>query len=547
MFKFLAVVILLSSVISYSQVNQEWVSRYTQAGNYDDEAVSITVDAAGNVYVTGYSDGSGTGEDYATIKYNSSGAQQWLVRYNGPGNYLDLPTSIAVDGSGNVYVTGGSYSGADYTTEDYATIKYNSAGVQQWAVRYNGPGDNEDGAYSIAVDPQGNVYVTGTSWGTSTSLDYATIKYNSAGVQQWVARYDGPFNDFDFPRSLVIDNSGNVYVTGFSSQGLNNYDYATVKYNSSGVQQWATRYNGPGNNNDIARKIAIDIFGNVYVTGSSLSGANDTTSDFATIKYNSSGVQQWASRYNGPGNSTDQGYAIGLDAAGNIYVTGYSVGSGTGRDYATLKYNSAGVQQWVSRYDGGVNADDQAVALAIDTSGNIYVTGWISVTQSATGNNYGTIKYNSSGVQQWFISYNGTGDNQDYANAIAVDSSGNVYVTGASVGSGTNLDFATIKYSQPIGIQQISSEIPKDFSLSQNYPNPFNPNSKIKFQISKNSATSLVVFDVLGREVSTLVNQQLKPGTYEVDFDGSRFSSGVYFYKLSTANYTETKKMLLVK
>lgn len=103
------------------------------------------------------------------------------------------------------------------------------------------------------------------------------------------------------------------------------------------------------------------------------------------------------------------------------------------------------------------------------------------------------------------------------------------------------------KWLKTIGIHPTSSEIPNEYSLSQNYPNPFNPNSNIKFQISKLSDVRLIVFDALGREVETLVNRQLKPGTYEVDFDGSKLSSGVYFYKLVANDFTETKKMVLVK
>jgi hypothetical protein len=100
-----------------------------------------------------------------------------------------------------------------------------------------------------------------------------------------------------------------------------------------------------------------------------------------------------------------------------------------------------------------------------------------------------------------------------------------------------------------IGIKNISSEIPSSYSLSQNYPNPFNPVTKIKFDISANSVgqTFLSVYDLLGREVATLVNEQLQPGTYEVTFDGSNLPSGVYFYRLSSGNYIETKKMLMIK
>src|SRR4029077_7750140 len=113
----------------------------------------------------------------ATIKYNSDGQQQWVARYDGPVNYTDKATAIAVDASGNVYVTGASSSNAGAGGLDYATIKYNSAGQQQWVARYNGPGNYIDQARAIAVDGSGNVYVTGESYGPTYS-EYATIKYN---------------------------------------------------------------------------------------------------------------------------------------------------------------------------------------------------------------------------------------------------------------------------------------------------------------------------------------------------------------------------------
>ncbi|MCI0448785.1 MAG: T9SS type A sorting domain-containing protein [Chlorobi bacterium] len=108
-----------------------------------------------------------------------------------------------------------------------------------------------------------------------------------------------------------------------------------------------------------------------------------------------------------------------------------------------------------------------------------------------------------------------------------------------------------IQYGQILGFNQINSEVPDKFSLSQNYPNPFNPSTKIRFDIASvgtvHRTVRLIVYDALGREIQTLVNEQLTPGTYEVDFDGSNLPSGVYYYKLETELFTETKKMVLIK
>jgi uncharacterized delta-60 repeat protein len=540
---FTILVLLTASNKLQAQVIQEWVARYNGPGNSFDEANSIAVDGSGNVYVTGPSSSSVTAssEDYATIKYNPSGVQQWVARYNGPGNSYDRAYSIAVDGSGNVFVTGSS-SGSG-TSDDYATIKYNSSGESAWLARFNGLGNSGDYAYSIALDGSGNVYVTGYSSGSGTSDDYATIKYNSSGVQQWLARYNGPENFYDRANSIAVDDSGNVYVTGFSSGSSTGSDYATIKYNSSGVQQWVARYNGPGNSSDYANSIALDGSGNVYVAGSS--SGSGTGSDYATLKYTPSGVQQWVARYNGSGNSNDGANSIALDSSGNVYVAGSSSGNGTGSDYATIKYNSSGDSVWVARYNGPGNSSDYASSIALDGSGNVYVAG--GSIGSETGSDYATIKYNSSGDSVWVARYKGPGNSSDYASSIALDGSGNVYVAGGSIGSGLDFDYATIKYSQSTGIQQISSIVPKQFSLSQNYPNPFNPTTNIEFAILQESFVILKVYDIAGKEVAELVNDYLSAGKFRYEFSSASLSSGLYVYKLDTDKFTEAKKMIVLK
>ncbi|NOS84012.1 MAG: T9SS type A sorting domain-containing protein [Ignavibacteria bacterium] len=539
------IILILTAGNLYSQVSTDWEKRYNGTGNDYDEATSIYVDGAGNIYVAGASTGSGSGKDFTVVKYNSDGLTQWVGRYNGPGNGDDDAYLVKVDNAGNVYVSGastGSGSGLDY-----CVVKYNSAGVQQWASRYNGPGNATDEVYSLQIDNAGNVYITGYSNGGATGDDMCTIKYNSAGVQQWFKRHnESPFNYDDYGNSIVIDNAGNSYVTGAVTRMNSDLDYFTVKYDANGSQVWFVFYNGPGNSEDFPSSNAIDAAGNIYVTGYSI--GNGTSRDYCTIKYNNAGTQQWIQRYDGP-DGWDEAWNVILDPSGNVYVTGNSAGVGTGDDYCTIKYNNSGAQQWVARYTGPDSSNDYCNWVAPDANGNVYVTGIVG---DGAGNpqNIVTIGYNSAGVQQWVQSYNGIGNEFDSGNALTVDNQGNVYVTGGSDNLG-NTDFVTIKYSSTIGIQPVSTEIPNKFSLEQNYPNPFNPSTKIQFSIP-NAATDLrsaklEVFDISGKLVKTLLNENLSAGIYEIDFDASGLATGTYFYRLTTNNFTETKKMLMIK
>lgn len=154
-----------------------WVRTYNGPGNNVDSLADMTVDGAGNVYVTGVSDGAGTSQDYATIKYAPNGDTLWVRRYHGPHSW-DEAKALAVDAGGNVYVTGNSRRGSGGIYSDYATVKYLPNGDLGWVIRYNGTGTSgNDGAYDVAVDDSGSVYVTGLSTGSGTGPDFATIKY----------------------------------------------------------------------------------------------------------------------------------------------------------------------------------------------------------------------------------------------------------------------------------------------------------------------------------------------------------------------------------
>lgn len=475
-----------------------WVKRFNGQGGGTDAAKAVGVDAAGNVYVTGTSDGVYTYIDYATVKYKDTGEELWVRRYTGVETQGDLAAALTVDSRGNVYVTGTSYR--DATFQDYATVAYNPAGRLLWVRRYNGPENAPDEAAAIGVDGQGNLYVTGTG---SYNHQYATIKYRAAtGTRLWVQRYHRPDSMFQMANGLTVDSLGNVAVTGscyfdFTAR----MDYTSVAYDPVGQQLWASSYNGPANRNDWAEGIARDTLGNVYVTGGSENSAPDSdyltvkydaagqligenrydggngwdhayavttddsgnlyvtgssdgatnTADLVTIKYNSSGGQVWLNRYTVPEQSW-YGRAIAVDAEGNVYVTGESYAAGAGYDYFTIKYNSAGKEQWVKRYNGPGNGDDKATALAVDGAGNVYVTGASPGVNSFA--DYATVKYNPDGGEVWVKRYNGPGNGHDNAVGLALDSGGNLYVTGTSYGgTETGDDYATIKYRASDGQQ----------------------------------------------------------------------------------------------
>jgi uncharacterized delta-60 repeat protein len=548
--RFILSVLSVLSVLTIFAQQQAWTATYNGGGNNMDAITSMVTDNAGNVYVTGYSYGSASNYDLVTIKYNTNGVRQWLAKYNGPGSGADIANSVFVDGAGNVYVTG--YSDAltgNFIDNDATTIKYSPSGAQLWVARYDGGIQRSDAGAMVKVDASGNVYITGSTTvrnGAYSRNDYLTAKYNSAGVQLWKATYNGPGNLDDAAIGIVVDAAGNVYVTGTSFAGkdpVGEEDYVTIKYNAAGSQQWLARYNGPASEPDCATGIAIDNSANVYITGYS----QGIDLDYATIKYNTDGMQQWVARYNGPANSADIAHAIKVDDAGNVYVTGGDQKIIYNSDYLTVKYNPAGIQQWTARFNGSANDNDEAYALTVDQAGNVFVTGYINGV--SPGWDIETIRYNAAGVQQWAKKYNGPKDSADIGNAIGLDANGNVYVAGASTGLKSAWDYRVIKYNASAlkNFSGSSSELSQPLISLLNYPNPVKNVTTIKFAIPFPAKVKLCVYDVNGKEITVLIDKQLQAGSHEVKWNGSNYPSGTYFYKLTTPSSENARYVLLTK
>jgi hypothetical protein len=168
------------------------------------------------------------GFDYTSTKYDSNGNQLWVRTYDGPKDKpsSDRATDVEVDNYGNIYVTGTSHGMAGGW--DYTTIKYDRSGNESWVSRYEGPSLSK--AHDMAVDVNGKVYVTGEHWGIGTRRDCVTVAYDSLGNQLWTARFDGPFSGFDAGLSIAADGSGFVYVVGNADESDQTCDFVTIKY-----------------------------------------------------------------------------------------------------------------------------------------------------------------------------------------------------------------------------------------------------------------------------------------------------------------------------
>jgi hypothetical protein len=433
------VVLLLACVPAFAQFDIAWVRTYNGPGDSIDYPTGLAVDGTGNVYVTGYSYGSEESHQWATIKYSPNGDTLWVRRLGGEDA---VAKGITLDASGNAYVTGGV---SGYLT----TIKYSSDGDTAWVRKYNGLGQYYAYGAAIALDEFGNIYVAGACFHfPDNSDDICTIKYHPNGDTAWVRLYDGPGNSRDFAEAVTVDGSGNVYVTG-SSVGQGTYpkgaDYVTIKYYPNGDTAWVRRYNGPGDSSDYARDIAVDEFGNIFVTGRSCGFGSGF--DFATIKYYPEGDTAWVRRYTGWGEAWDEGCGISPVGAGDVYVTGFVQGEQGEYDCTTIRYRSSGDTAWVRTYAGWLNLIAWAYAITVDNSGCAYVVGASVCEIDPYQTGVLLIKYYPNGKIASVAEYCSPDGQSSYGEHIEMDDSGYVYVTGLKEYlGGWKPDYLTIKY-----------------------------------------------------------------------------------------------------
>jgi uncharacterized delta-60 repeat protein len=523
--------VLLISQISFSQI-QEWAYRFNYS-SLENRSNDIALDADGNIYITGNADQ----KYYVTLKYSPSGTRLWHEEYGSENNRSTMANGIVVNADGDVYITGEFGIETEPPNDNIVTIKYNSAGVQQWVHTWD-RGFNDWGR-NIAIDPEGNLYVIGLT-AIFFNNDGVIFKLSPNGELLHQDIFD--FTNQEDPRLIAIDNDGNICVC--SPTGLPGaMDILLLKYSPDLDRQWAEIYDGGGD--DYPSGMAINSQNEIFITGES---ANNN-GNFITLKYLPDGNRDWVRHYDGYMSPDEAGRDIAIDGSDNVYVTGYTAPSGY-HDVTTLMYSPDGNLKWAADFTNTMlNFDAWGKSMAIGNDGNIYITGEYQTREPGSDRDILTIKYSPRGNQEWYIfyDYNHATDGSFYQQPIAVDANNNVIVTSQSELIPEESDIVTIKYSQSGDKPNLISQNNNHEPSLKNYPNPFNPATTIEFELQRESNVNLKVYDFTGRELTVLLNEHLGNGKHSVKWNASNYASGIYFYVLKTESFTDTKKMLLIK
>ena len=515
--------------INAQQVNTEWV-----INNFTGFPVGVMIglDNNGNVFVTGH---SGDFTKIITTKYDTDGNVIWERFYS----IQDLgvaATWLSVDPFGNVIVTGYPRTFSSNPVEvGLLTLKYDNNGNLLWDKLVSGTW-----AFAVrsVVDQSGNIYVTGRAWQYTATYDFVTVKYAPDGTQLWFDTFDQN-GGFHTPTSMDLDQAGNLFITGGGMSG----GLITVMYNNAGVRQWTKEESGTA-----GQSIRVDGNGGIFITGSFYDFNTGTSNDIMLLKYDLSGNLVWQKFYDF-GNS-EFGKLVNIDSQSNIVITGFGDLPGELPGWLTAKFDSSGNLLWYNRFKANQSWEEYPYFALTGPEDEIYVTGNVGEPSGGTTyNGLETIRYNSDGSNPWVADVNLYGG---IGKGLALGADLSLYAVGAYY-------YSVLKYSQsnPTEVVENPSEIPEKFNLEQNYPNPFNPTTTIDFRIGDAEFVSLKVYNILGNEVATLVNEEKPAGNYTATFSAKggsasggnaySLSSGTYFYKLQAGSFIETKKMILLK
>lgn len=365
---------------------------------------------------------------FAESLYAQSLTEMWVRKFQAQGMVSDRIADITADSSGNVYIAG--YAGKHHGAPDAFAMKRSPAGDTLWTYYYDAGFNNEDFASSIVLDATGNIYLTGRSQNASYLFECFTIKLLPSGLEAWVRRYSPGANTQSYGNALTVDLPGNVYVAGYTAPASASTDWLVLKYSSAGILEWADVLNGPGNGGDEALDIVITPNGNLTVCGYTYSvNASGATNAFVK-QYTPMNTTVWTATWTNPAfTGTDMAIGLGYDNLGNLYIGGETRNSlSFNRDAFAVAYNAGGTELWSHIYtDANTVSDEYILDVQVSSNGNIFLTG----TDYRDGF---TTCIQSNGTNGWRKLWKGPVNNgNDVFHAVTTDSNGNCYVTGRGV------------------------------------------------------------------------------------------------------------------
>jgi hypothetical protein len=467
--------------------------------------------------------------DVFLIKADPSGNQVWSKTFGGVQD--DEGYSVLETNDGD-YLVGGVTSSSGAGSRDMWMIKTDPSGNLIWQKTHGGM--SSDGAWYVAQTTDGGFILTGwtLSYGPGALGNAWLVKTDSLGNQQWNKFFGG--DDVDRGYAVQQTTDGGYILTGYTdSFGAGLYDMLLIKTDSLGNAVWTKTFGGTGR--DYGNSVQQTSDGGFIVLGYTLSfGAGGD--DFYLVKTDANGNEEWFKTYGG--SASDVGFFVRQTNDGGLIMTGH-----------TLSFGSGIHDVWLIKTENIIPVE--MLSFTSEVTGNDVKLFWSTATET---NNSGfeiqkQVANRQSAVSKWeaigFVpGFGTTTEVQNYSFVDEKLQSGNYQYRLKQV------DFdGSFTYSDIIEVEVLS---PNVFSLEQNYPNPYNPSTTIRYEIPEQSFVTIKVYDVLGNEIATLVNEEKPAGSYEVEFnifsdEGQNLVSGVYFYKLQVGNFIQTKKMVLTK
>lgn len=520
-------ILYIGTCIVYAQ------SQYMVGGAAYDDAKAMLKTSDGYVIV-GSTTSYGIGNyDMYIIKLDNSFAVQWTGTVGGTG--ADRSYSITQTNDGG-YIFAGYTSFPPSGDGDFYIAKYNNTGTFLWSRTL--AGNVIHSVRSVTKTSDGGCIATGTTTYLSPDGDCYIVKLDVGGNLQWNKIVWGTSRDF--ARSIIQTIDGGYIIAGLTSSfGVQGEDVYIVKTDGNGNLTWSATVGGV--NNQEANSIIQTSDSGYAIAGSTESAIGNK--DMYVIKLDKTGSFQWTKNIGGGNN--DIAYSILQNSDGSYVLAGETSSFGVdGPDMYIVKIDGNGVFQW-SKAAGGTGSD--VANCIVKIPGGYEVAGFTNSFSSGLGNIY-SVKVldngNMCGNYSSPTSLTGSG-------AIFTSASSNITTPTwilttppSSVGTaGGNVTTLCVISS----IQPSSNEIPKGYELFDNYPNPFNPTTIINYAIPEPTKVKLTIYDVNGRYLKTLLSEFKKAGYHQIDFDGSNYASGVYFYRIEAGNFVQSKKMVLVK